>query len=66
MKSEPCVSPLLLLPLIKYRLFGFFLEFGMEVWAPKGEEEPRYAATRKVALMGPVRWVSDGCQMACQ
>ena len=52
MKSEPSVSQLLLLPLIEYKLFGFFLDFGMEVWAPKGEKAPLYAATRNIALMG--------------
>lgn len=52
MKSEPSIFQLLLVPLIEYRLFGFFLEFGMKVWAPKGEKAPLYAATRDTALMG--------------
>lgn len=35
MKSNSGIFSLLLLPPIHYRLFEFFLDFGMKVWAPK-------------------------------
>lgn len=38
-KSEQGGFPLLRLPLVGYRLLGFYLEFEMQVWAQKGEKE---------------------------
>lgn len=53
-ESELGGAPLSLLPGTEYRLFGFFLEFGAEVWAPEGEKA-HHDAPGKVALTPAAR-----------